>query len=232
VSNLRVQKACVWSGVACMVLTGIGIVVFARFVPPPSPNETAQQTYDLFLHHHNRIRIGSLLIMLATPLWLPFVVVITQQMKRAEPGFAPIAMTQLVSGAMGTLIFVWPTIWWQVAAFRPQGRSPELEQTLNDVAWLPFVGVAAFAMVENFAIAIGSLRDVCEQPVYPRWVGYTNIWTALLLIPACMDVFFTTGPFAWNGAFAFWLAFAVFGIWFGVMVITTLKAIDREAAEA
>lgn len=41
------------------------------------------------------------------------------------------------------------------------------------------------------------------QIVFRRWVGYLNIWAALLLAPAVLIYFFKTGPFAWNGILVF-----------------------------
>ena len=43
--------------------------------------------------------------------------------------------------------------------------------------------------------------------------------------------FFKTGPFAWNGIFAFWLPLSVFGAWIIVFFVILRAAILRQAAE-
>ncbi len=40
-TNVRYQRACIWSGVAFMVLFFIALVL-AGFIPPPSPNNLEQ----------------------------------------------------------------------------------------------------------------------------------------------------------------------------------------------
>ena len=57
------------------------------------------------------------------------------------------------------------------------------------------------------------LIDKREQPIFPRWFGYFNIWAATMFTPGSFNVFFHTGPLAWNGVFAFYIPVAVFAVW-------------------
>ena len=66
------------------------------------------------------------------------------------------------------------------------------------------------------------------MPIFPRWLAFYNLWSALLMAPGSLIPFFKTGPFAWDGLFAFWLPATVFGIWFVVMQVMVLKAIRAE----
>jgi hypothetical protein len=51
----------------------------------------------------------------------------------------------------------------------------------------------------------------------PRWVGFANIWIAILFLPGALLPFFHSGPFSWNGIIGFWLvANALFG-WIVIM---------------
>ncbi len=63
-----------------------------------------------------------------------------------------------------------------------------------------------------------------------RWVGYFNIWAGLLQIPGAMMPFFKTGPFAWDGLFAFWMPLVVFSLWIYVDTWAVLRAIRRDIA--
>jgi hypothetical protein len=58
----------------------------------------------------------------------------------------------------------------------------------------------------------------------PRWVGYTSIWVGVLSLPGVVIPFFKSGPFAWNGIFAFWLPAILFGMMLTVLTLTMIKA--------
>jgi hypothetical protein len=115
-----------------------------------------------------------------------------------------------------------------VAAFRPY-RHPELTQTLNDLAWIPFVMVFSAVLVQCLAIGIAIINGG-DQDVMPRWAGYFNFWIAVLLFPAVLIPFFKTGPFAWQGALEFWLAAGVFFGWIVVMTVVVHGSVTRQAA--
>jgi hypothetical protein len=66
------------------------------------------------------------------------------------------------------------------------------------------------------------------QTIFPRWVGYFNVWCALLLVPAVLLPFFKSGPFAWHGILEFWLAGIVFFGWILVMTYATFGAIKQQ----
>jgi hypothetical protein len=90
--------------------------------------------------------------------------------------------------------------------------------------WPPIVGPLV-------AIALATFADRRPRPVFPRWVGYYNLWMAFLLLPASLIIFFKKGPFAWNGLLGFWLPAAAFGSWYLVMTVVVLRAIRNEAHE-
>ena len=64
-------------------------------------------------------------------------------------------------------------------------------------------------MIQCLSIAAAILNKA-DQDVFPRWLGYFNVWVAVLLLPAVLLPFFKHGPFAWHGIFEFWLAALVF----------------------
>ncbi|MDT7609668.1 MAG: hypothetical protein QOG96_4171, partial [Pseudonocardiales bacterium] len=175
----KVQRWCAWSGIVFLVMFGIGFCVVAGLVPPPSPNDSAQQIADFYSQHTNLIRAGLLISIFGVPLAFPFVIVISMQMRRIEGSVAPLSYIQLTTGTVGTLIFGFPLMMMQAAAFRPGQRSIEVTQGLSDAAWLPFVGLISLAIVQNVAIAVAIFNDTRPDPVFPRWLGYFNIWVAL-----------------------------------------------------
>jgi hypothetical protein len=113
-----------------------------------------------------------------------------------------------------------------VASFRPE-RDPQLTQTLNDLAWIPFIMVFPPVMIQALSIAVAILNKP-DQDVFPRWLAYFNVWCAVLFLPAVLIPFFKRGPFAWHGLLEFWLAAVVFFGWFAVMTVGLLGAIKRQ----
>jgi uncharacterized membrane protein YciS (DUF1049 family) len=76
-----------------------------------------------------------------------------------------------------------------------------------------------------------AIFDDKEQKVFPRWLGYLNVWVAIGFTPTALIYFFKHGPFAWNGLLAFWLALTIFCGWFLTMFVYVVRAIRNQAAE-
>jgi hypothetical protein len=168
--------------------------------------------------------------MFGVALQFPFFTAIFYQLKRVEGERAPMAVVQLLTGTVGTFIFFVPMMLMEAASFRPD-RDPAVTQGLNDAAWIPFLGTFMLAVVQLVAIAYVIIGDESSSPVYPRWLGYFNIWAALGFPLASLNVFFKQGPFAWPGLFTFWIPATVYFAWFIVMTVMTLKAINQEQTE-
>ena len=224
------QRAFVWCGPAFAVALTIGLLV-AGWIPPPHPSRSAQQVANAYLHHKYRIRVGVLLMSLGVGLVFPWVVVVFVQLRRIGRHVVPLAYLSLVAGALTAMMFMLPCAFWEVAAYRPE-RDPQLTQLLNDMAWVPFIGLISFFVVQNVSIAAAIFADRRATPVFPRWSAYFNIWVMILFSPACLDIFFKSGPVAWNGIFAFWLGLGAFGAWYVVMTVLLLRAVGAEPADA
>jgi hypothetical protein len=138
-----------------------------------------------------------------------------------------------VLGGLTVLVFMIPALLLEIAAFRPE-RSPELIQALNDIPWMMFIGMGATAILQPFVVGVVILQDRAvlqgadAVPVFPRWVGFFNIWTAILFLPGPFCVFFKTGPLAWDGLFTWWIPFVLFAAWMVVMIVMTAKAIRTD----
>jgi hypothetical protein len=220
----------VWSGPLFCVLFALGLVPLAQFIPPPTAHEGAAAVVRLYSQHTDRLRAGLVLMMIASAFIAPWSAVISVQLKRIEGRHSPMTYTQLACGAANVIVILMPVMVMIVASFRP-GRDPQITQTLNDLAWIPFVMVFPAVMVQSLAIAIAVLAN-SEQHVMPRWSGYFNLWCVLLLFPAVLIPFFKTGPFAWQGVFEFWLAATVFFGWVVVMTVVVYGAVKRQALAA
>ncbi|WP_051341905.1 hypothetical protein [Pseudonocardia spinosispora] len=229
--NARNQRLCAWSGPAMMVVFGIGFWGIAGLIPPPSPSMPAAELARFLTENQVRIRLGLVLSMLGAALGFAFPVGILLQMRRIEGESSPLAYIQLIGGLLTPVLFIFPMFAMAAAAYRPETRSPEITQVINDFGWLALVGFGGPAILQSIVIALAVFGDRRPEPVFPRWVGYFNVWVALLFLPGLLVICFHQGPLAWNGVFAFWVPLSVFGAWFAVMAAVLLRAIGQEERE-
>jgi hypothetical protein len=213
-----------------MVILLFGGLALSGFLMPPSPAASAASIAHTYRTHTDQIRIGLAVSFFSIILLFPFGAAIAAQTRRIEGAAPVLSYTQIAAMASGSLIFVLPWVCWMTAAFRPERSASEI-QLINDLGWLIFTfGFVAFTSW-NFAVAAAILSDTSKKPVFPRWVGYYNIFVGVTFIPDIFVVFFKTGPFDWRGVVPYWFPFAVYGIWIIVMMVTTTKAIDQEAED-
>lgn len=229
--NTKTQLFSAWCGVAFVVLFTLGWWIIAQYVPPMSPTTSAAEVASFYQENTGAIRFGLMLTMISAGLVMPWVGVIAVQMKRIEGEFPVLTYAQLVAGAVGIVIIILPPMIWTTVAFRPD-RDPELMLLLNDLGWLIFIMTFSPAFFQNLVIGLAILSDKHETPIFPRWLGYFNIWVAILFIPGGLITFFKAGPFAWDGLLAFWLPLNIFLGWFVVMFLALLKAIKNQAQTA
>lgn len=225
--NATSQRTCAWAGPTCALTWLLGFWVFAGFVPPPSPQADALEIARRFQEDADSIRFGMILLMIGGALYAPWSAVISVQLKRIEGRYSPMAYTQLALGAVFVLVFIVPVMIWQTAAFRPDG-DPEIIQRLNDLAWITFLAPVATIFVQGLAITMAILQDRSAPPVFPRWVGYFNLWCMIVFLPGGVIPYFKSGPFAWNGLFAWWIPLAVFTAWMLTLSWLLLRAIGEQ----
>ena len=223
------QKASAWCGPGVILFCVIGLAVCARFVPPPAPLTSAAGIAEIFRQHTIGIRAGIMVLVLGAALLGPFFAVISVQMRRIEGPRPTLAYAQLMLGACFILEVIFPMMAVQTAAFRPE-RDGAIQQTLDDMGWLTFFGVASTGFVQLVIIGVVILQDTQAVPAFPRWVGYFNIWVGFAFFPGTVMIFFKSGPLAWNGIFIFWIPFTAFFLWLLIMPFVLCRAIDQETA--
>ena len=226
--NKKIQMLFIYCGLVGICLFGVGFWLAAGFIPPLSPADSAQEIKNQYADNSNGIRAGLLLVMIAGALTGPWVAAISHQIKRIEKpyGLTVLSSTQLGMGMLGVLVFIIPTFIMQVAAFRPN-RDPNLIMLVNDMGWLLLVGIWGPLFIQGVAIAIAVFIDK-EERVFPRWLGYFNVWVVLLYMTGSGLFFFKDGPFAWDGAIVFYVPAVTFFVWYVVMFVMMRKAILSE----
>ncbi|MGH7965328.1 MAG: hypothetical protein ACRERD_26545 [Candidatus Binatia bacterium] len=224
--NTRNQLLCAHSTVVFVLFTLGGLLVLAGWVPPPSPALDAEQTAAVFAND-TQLRIGLAIIAFVAPLFMGLAMAIAAQLRRIEGPFHVMSGLQLLMAAVGVLALQFPCLAWLGISYRG-GVSPEIMQVFNDVCWFIFLGAVSPAVFQPLAIGLCILGSESSEEVYPRWLGYGNLWLAFLLVPGVLIPFFVTGPFAWDGLFSFWLALNVFFLWMILNYVYTVKAIRAQ----
>ena len=222
--NSKQQWLCLWSGPLYLVLFGIGFWGLSGFVPPPSPTLGAEAIAAMYRDNSFGIRFGQALVCLSAGLQVPWAALIATQMRRIPGCSREMVYTQLCAGSAGSVFFTLPSLIWLAASFRPE-RDPQLTWLLNDLGWFFFVPPVTLAMVQVAAFGVGILSDPSKRPLFPRWLGYYNLWLAIIFAPGAIIAFFKTGPFAWTGLLTFWLPAGAFFTWFIVMWFLLRKAL-------
>ncbi|BBX00079.1 hypothetical protein BST36_23395 [Mycolicibacterium moriokaense] len=228
--NFTSQRVCAYLGLVAAFCWIVGLVVFARWVPPVSPADTAEMVADRYASNVNSIRLGAIFVALGGVLYGAWTAAITVQMKRIEGRYSPMAYTQLAMGTAFTLVFIIPVVIWNAAAFRPY-ENIEITHRLNDLGWFMFLNPGLVVGLQGMAFAFAVLADKSRSPVFPRWLAYLNIFVMIDVQGAILNPFFKEGPFAWDGFFSWWVALPAFTIWMVTMSICLLRAIRNQERE-
>ena len=225
--NKNAQLIGTWAGPITIVLFFLSFWPFAGFLPPLPATLTAAEVSAYYQQHTTGIRFGMVLMMFAGTINCIFVGVISTQLRRIEKENPMWTYAQLAVGCAGSVTIIVGAMLMTAVAFRPD-RPPELTYMMFDIAWLWIVMPGTPAAIQNLTIGMAILSDKNTPTIFPRWVGFFNIWTGLLFLPGALVTFFKTGPFAWDGLLAFWLPAALFGPWFFIMFFMMRKAIRQQ----
>jgi hypothetical protein len=206
----------------------IGFIPLAGFIPARSPSDSPEQTAQFLLENRDLIKWGLIVAMFAAPLLMPFAASISIHMRRIEGRYPALAMTELGLGAILVLEFIYLIFFWQTATYRAD-RAPELIQLLNDMGWIPFVGLTSTIVLQVSVFAVAILLDRRDRPVFPRWLGYYNLFAALMFLPGTFNVFYLSGPLSRNSFIAWYIPLTVFASWLLINSFYLSKAVDTMA---
>lgn len=226
--ELTLQRIGAWCGTVMIVLYGTSFSGIAQLFPPLSPASSPDEIAAFFVEHKLWIRFGVSGALLSAVLALPFLAAIILRIRRVEGHWGMLSMTQLMAATVFVPALLFPQFFLGVAAYRPEERSAELTQALNDVFWLWFIGIVGTIIIQNLTLAAAAFIDKTDPPTFPRWYGYLNLWVATLSLPGCVVVVFNDGPLAWDGIFAFYIPGLVLVVWLLSTTAVMLKSIKAE----
>ena len=221
------QYICLWTGPLLLVTLVGAFVLIAGWVPPPGPALSAEEITRVYQENTNQIRVATLICISSLTLFGTWGAGVAMRLRNIREAGSTLFYAQLVIVAIVAVVSLLGPVFWQLAAFRPYETSPQVVQAFNDTAW--FIFLVTWPPFSLWAIAVGMsiIADKRNEPEIPRWVGFFSFWVAILIAPAGLIAFLKTGPFAWNGLLAFYLAVSAFLVWIAVMSYFTLTRFDR-----
>ena len=228
--NAQTQLLCLWAGVASVVVFFLGLFV-AGMLPPPAPTLSPEALVAHFAQNPFGTKLGMIMGMAGATLFAPWSAVLFIQARRAEGGEPIASYVVLGAGLVNCVAFIIPFNFWAPALYRPD-NAPELVRMFHDMGWLEFWMLLYPYVLQTIAVAYVGLNYKGQGPnPFPRRFCFLSLWTALLVMPAGLVIFFFTGPFAWNGIFVFYLPCIVFCIYYIYAFIVVYKAIKNQQAE-
>ncbi len=201
-----------------------GAFAVAGWIPPFSPDGSFEELAANFQNQDN-VRVAAAMFFFGGPIFIFPAAVFAAQIRRIEGERSVFAQAQMLIAAVGVLFIMIPAALWLAMSYY-DGIEPSVIVTLNATCWFMLLGAVASAIFQNIAIAAAVLGS--DGSVYPRWVGYLNIYCGSGLMVGILIPFFKDGPFAWNGVLGFWFVATDFFVWVIAMWWVTLQAINNE----
>jgi hypothetical protein len=221
------ERIIYWTWVPLLLIWAGAFALFPGFVHPVSPRASAAEVADFYRQDLSRIRYSMILFNWFGVAVIPVVLLIAERM-RAMAHRTPVLRFCVIGVAGGAPIaFLTSTVFWLVAAFRPD-RSPDLTLLTNDLAWITFTCGVPFLVALYLFLALAIAWDDQPQPVFPRWVAWFNLAVAAMTVPAAFAGLATRGVFAWDGFVAFWVKNAALATWIVVMAWALRSAIGHD----
>ena len=221
----------VWTLPALGMLWLSAFLLFPGFVPPMSPEMSADEVAAFYRDPQNlpRIRYSMILFNWFSVGFIPVLALIVLQMRRMAHRTPIFSYAIIACAAGGPTIFLMADLFWLLAAFRPE-RDPQLTVMFNDLAWVTFSTQVGFLIAQNVILALAIYLERQERPVFRPWVAHFNLVVAALLAPAAFAGAATTGPLAWDGLLTFWVRNLAVGVWIAVTGVVLGQAISRQRA--
>jgi hypothetical protein len=220
-------KACAWTGPTMTGLFLIGAVPLARFfVPPYSARHSPAEVAQMYSDNLTGIRLGCVVMCFSAALFLPFGLAIAAAVRQGDPAGVLLSWIQVASVAVASIVILFIPIFWGIGTYRVGAVSAEITQTWNDAGWFGVLFAVPPFSLWCVAVAIAILRSGSRLP---RWLGYLNLWMAILFMPAMMMIFFKHGPFAQNGVLTFWMPVTVFFGWIITMSWASARAANNQS---
>lgn len=228
--KFRLHRWSVWCGLIVLAANTVAFFIVGNLFPPISPSAGPEEVKEFLVENRTNILVAVVIMGTLAPLFYPFAIITSLQIKRIEGGWGVLSMLQLTTAIVAPTGWVYPMATLATAAYRPE-RNADLMLLASDQFWLTYVGVAVIFVLNVGGIGVAMLVDKRPNPVFPRWLGYLNILLAITFYPGVFVYMFTDGPLAWDGLFALWIPATAFFVWKICMIWGLLRAVKSEQQE-
>jgi len=209
-TRLREQLAAA-TGLAAAVLFGISFVVGLK-PTPPKLDAGALPIASYIVQNVDAVRVQVLLNTLAMLAFLWFLGSVRAGLRSAEGGAGRVSAVASGGGLVGATFVLLAQVFAAAATLQPAQTPVFLTRTLIDLESLSIgIGASAFA-VFFLAVGVASLMD----GGLPKWLGWLSVFAALVAAVGVVTGFSNHGIFAADGAFGFWVRYAVFVVWIAI----------------
>lgn len=210
--NRRLELLIIDLCIVGVVIFGLAIGVFLKWIAPLDPGLNASEVAAYFRDNRTGVLVAGVLFLNGGTLTIPFFALLMRYMHKMD-GVPRVLGHSAFGLAIAQLwVFYLPALIWTTAAYRPS-RNPDVTQALSDLGWFCFNIPVAVTEGLEIIVGVAMLLDRSPLPIFPRWMGWFSIFAGLSNNFNNMCGFFKVGPFAWNGAFGWYLAASMFFVW-------------------
>ena len=224
--NAMAHRFGAYSGFVFIGIFFVAMLIVVRFVPPLSPALGVEEINAIFSDESLQIRLASALLVYTCAFGWYWSATVATWTAKMEGGMPVLSVTQAICALFSFGGAYFTAVAWVSAAFRDD-RPPQLVYLLSDQGWFWIVMMGSCAVMQMIFIGWCVLSDRSGDQLFPRWVGYANLWFGVLQIPGIVVAFFKEGPFAWDGMLAFWLPLTTFSLWIFVNSWALLQVVKR-----
>jgi hypothetical protein len=224
--NFSAQRFACWAGIVGLVVAGTGQFTLLGMLPPLHPDWSAAQVAEYYRTKQNMILAGAICLQIGFTALMFFFMSLAVFIRKIERDNRLWTYTYLGGSVVANVQAVIVFAFFTANAMR-LARPDDLVLLTNDIGTLMLMGIVAPAWIQFGIMGFAILGDRNPTPLFPRWVGYVNLFAAAGSLPSAFVGYFMSGPFAWNGLIGFWISAAVFGIWMFVMIYQSFKVLGR-----
>jgi Domain of unknown function (DUF4386) len=229
-NEAKLVRLTAWSCIVFVVLFALSWGVLGRNIPPYGPSMPADQLASIYRAHASTMRIGFAVGAFSSTFLIAWAIGLFRIMVRMERGSQLLSYTQLVGGVLTGMVPLFACIFWLTAAFRPE-QDPAIIRLLFDLGWLTIDIGFGVTILQYCALGVVAIRDPREKPLFPTWLAWLGIWISLEFLVELIMPYFRSGPFAWNGLFAYWVPFFGPFVWMIGVALYMFKATTRLTEE-
>lgn len=228
-ASIRSQTIILWWSLILLLIFGSAFCGLFGMVPPPPPSWSPAEVASHYAAHAFDFKLGAAISSVSSAFLIPYSVVLGCQLSRIEEGTPVWSILSVVSGSITSIFLVIPPILWGVGAFTST-RSPELTALVNEIANISLITTGQFFFFNTLPITyLGLVAKPDPLSAFPRWLCWYTAFMTVIGETGVLSYLFKTGPFAWDGLFAFYIPFALYFVWVSMVYFHIFSALKRQA---